>query len=271
MLGIASTDARDLGNEPAEIMSLQQFSRKVFTKTLIYHCLLWYRARRQRRELASLKTFSIESVTLSLEGLSQNVRNAVTSGSYEFSERTLCRKHLTASDSIVEIGSALGFIGLFCRQNIGIENQVSVEADPRTAELLRRNYALNNVAENLMVRALAARSGPIDFYQAEDLWGNSLTSTEAQGSKTKITVEGITSGELFGGLKSPPTALVVDIEGGELELHPETIPSTVRTIIIELHPWIYGFPTEFEYIRRLQNNGFKVAEVMESCFALHRR
>ncbi|MDA0811407.1 MAG: hypothetical protein O3C21_03300 [Verrucomicrobia bacterium] len=48
----------------------------------------------------------------------------------------VCLDYLkNASDAVMEVGGAIGFIGLICQKKIGIQRYVSIEANPRTIEM----------------------------------------------------------------------------------------------------------------------------------------
>ena len=85
---------------------------------------------------------TIHGVTLDISMLSPMMKNNILQGRYEFQERRLASQCLTSEDIVLELGGAIGFIGLFCRKVIGVRHHLTVEANPKTIELLKRNYRI---------------------------------------------------------------------------------------------------------------------------------
>jgi hypothetical protein len=81
----------------------------------------------------------------------------------EVQERLLAQRHLTRDDVVLELGGAIGFIGLFCRKVIGVRHHLSVEANPGTLEELKRNYALNGLKPNVIQATAAAQDGVLEL------------------------------------------------------------------------------------------------------------
>ena len=80
--------------------------------------------------------------------MSLKVRNRVVNVGYEEAERKMARDFLSPDDSVLEIGGAIGFIGLFCQKKIGIKNYITVEANPqlvgRRGFVVKRQCASNS-------------------------------------------------------------------------------------------------------------------------------
>jgi len=64
--------------------------------------------------------------------------------------------------------------------------------------------------------------------------------------------------------------LIIDVEGAENCLLSETIPDSVRKMIIELHPKLTGVMTSFAVLNHLMNQGFNVLATRDDSYALAR-
>lgn len=188
--------------------------------------------------LPRIQRSTLEGIELDVSGLSSLMKNHIRTGRYEVQERILARRALTRDDVILELGGAIGFIGLYCRKVIGVKHHFSVEANPATLQLLRRNYALNNLNPDVVHAAAAAEDGELSLDVGGEFWENSLV--HASDSGLRITVPARSLRSLIALMPFPPTALVCDIEGAEQYLDFSQLPSSVTKIIIELHPDMIG-------------------------------
>jgi FkbM family methyltransferase len=182
----------------------------------------------------------------------------------------MCSEFLTADDSVVEIGSAIGFIGLFCQKNLGIRNYVLFEANPATLKILRANYALNGLAPAASNVALGPRDGLLELEVESDFWENSILPNNRDGSGKTVSVPGASFGSLVERVGRPFNVLIIDVEGAEQFIDPDEIPASVNKIIIELHPDRLGPEKTRDLIGGLLRNGFCVAREDTGTFAFLR-
>jgi FkbM family methyltransferase len=238
-----------------------------------YERLLWYRLlvaqlkttpsyyRKRRNVVATLshsnrEGFAPLGIRLELHGLSSTMVSVLRSGEYELPELAICEMLLRKEDRVLEVGSAIGFIGLYCQLRLGIHEYIGVEPHPGTAALLKTNYSRNGLQPRLLSCALTSEDGPIQLSSGSDFWSNHLENTETPSEST-ITCEGRSLAGLLDAIPFTPTALIVDIEGAEKSVNWEAMPDTVRTMIMELHPHMMGKREAFDLLRRLTKMGFR--------------
>jgi FkbM family methyltransferase len=168
-------------------------------------------------------------------GLPADIRKALYKECYEADELSLVRAVLRPGDRVLEIGAGIGVIALACAGICGAGNVTSYEANPRTAERIRANFALNGMTARLRERAMATRSGETTFYFSDNIISSSLIDRDF-GGETRVPCDDIAAvvREL------DPTVIVMDAEGAEIELLPHAELSGVRAMIVELHPRIVG-------------------------------
>jgi FkbM family methyltransferase len=200
--------------------------------------------------LPRLHTAEIEGVRLDVSQLSNLMKNRIRTGRYEVQERLLARRALRPSDAVLELGGAIGFIGLYCRKVIGVRQHLSVEANPATLEMLKRNYALNGLQARVIHAAAAAEDGTLELDIGGEFWENTLLT--AGKAERKVSVPALRLARLVEDMPEPPTVLICDIEGAEQYLDFSELPESVSKIIIELHPGVTG---EGEVARILQDFG----------------
>ena len=205
---------------------------------------------------------TLYGVNLDISMLSSIMKNTIVEGRYEFQERRLASRCLNAQDIVLELGGAIGFIGLYCRKVIGVSHHLTVEANPRTIELMKRNYRLNEITPQVVHAAAAAADGEITLDVSGEFWENSIVSSSSSGEK--IQVPSLSLRSLAGMLPQPPTVLICDIEGAETQLDFSQLPQSVTRIIIELHPSIVGEGSVQTLVAEIHALGFQTKSVEEN-------
>lgn len=246
---------------PALTWTMTQTSQSRWARFFIQNTVpgyLWRRWKRHRYWSVALPRsteFDLEGVRISADGLSSMMRHAVCEGSYEWIERRLACQFLGAADRVVELGAAIGAVGLTSQKRLGISTWYSVEANPRTFAMLQRNYQLNGRPFHGMHAAVTATPGStVRLNLNPDLWVDSLVTP---ATLEAVEIPAIRLPELIARLSFEPTALVIDIEGAEYDIDPVTIPGSVRVVIMELHPDLASLTTHFGFVARLMAAGFK--------------
>jgi FkbM family methyltransferase len=247
-------------------------ARDLFTKTLVYHLYQEVALRYHfKYVLPKINEITLEGLRFDVKELSPKIRNRLLSGAYEEYEKVMCRDFLNPNDTIVELGAAIGFIGLLCQKEIGIKNYAAFEANPRTMEILQRNYQLNSVKPNVYNLALGSCDGQVDLEIGSDFWENSIVSgNPEQGCKT-VRVECGTLETLLKRCGLMPNVLIIDIEGAEQFIDFHSLPPTVNKVIMEVHPGVIGQEMAYDIVAALVNRGFRVAREQNQTYAfLHK-
>jgi FkbM family methyltransferase len=212
--------------------------------------------------LPAKKRATLHCVHLDISSLSPVMKNHILQGRYEFQERRLVQQCLTKDDVILELGGAIGFIGLFCRKVIGVKHHLTVEPNPSTLEMLRRNYALNHIEPQVIHAAASSEDGQISLNIGGEFWENSIVT--ANDTAMQITVPALSLRSIVKQMLASPTALICDIEGAETHLDFSQLPKTVTRIIIELHPSIVGEASNRQVIDQIHALGFSTKSVEEN-------
>ncbi|SKA93246.1 methyltransferase, FkbM family [Prosthecobacter debontii] len=206
--------------------------------------------------LPRLRQAKLEGVKLHIADLSPLMKNVILTGRYEFQERRFASMFLSTGDVVLELGGAIGFIGLYCRKIVGVKHVTSVEANPNTLKMLRQNYELNGLEPSVIHAAAAAQDGHLDLNIGGEFWENTLTGT----SENTVRVPACSLATLIRRMPVSPTALICDIEGAEQYLDFSQLPESVDKIIMELHPGAIGEEATQAVLQKLTDCGF-----CESC------
>ncbi len=155
--------------------------------------------------------------------------------SYEEEEARYLAKHLNPSSKVLELGSCLGYVSCLTNQLLEDPTQhVVVEANPRLIPWIEKNKTANNSGFHIE-NVLISKEPNNDFYVHDLIVGGS----SKRKTKEKISVPGTT----FQGLRDTYDidfdTLIMDIEGGELELFRNFKDEIglFRQIFVELHPF----------------------------------
>jgi FkbM family methyltransferase len=247
-------------------------ARELFTKTLVYHLYQEVALRYHfKYVLPKINEITLEGLRFDVSELSPKIRNRLLSGAYEEYEKVMCRDFLNPNDTVVELGAAIGFIGLLCQKELGIKNYASFEANPRTMEILQRNYALNGVKPAVHNLALGANDGHVDLEVGTDFWENSIvTAVPKSGCKT-VRVECGSLDTLLKRCGLMPNVLIIDIEGAEQFIDFHSLPPTVNKVIMEIHPGVIGQEMAYDIVAALVNRGFRVAREQNQTYAFLRK
>lgn len=198
-----------------------------------------------------------EGVRLSLKGASPLVRFAMLTG-YEVEDARLCRKYITPGDAVLEVGSSIGFIAIFCMKHLGVQNYAMVEANPLLRPIMLENFELNKLAAPACLNVAAGGiDGEATFNVSRDYWASSLNS--AANAENAVTVPVLTLPSIVSKLSFTPNVLVMDIEGAETQIPLDHL-SQFDKIIVEFHRRFVGDEPIDLIVSGLEARGFELME-----------
>ncbi len=177
--------------------------------------------------------------------INERMRGVLESGRYERNEVRLLERLARPDDVVLELGAGVGVVSSVAARVVGAERVVSIEANPDLIPIIEETHRLNDVVGIKLLHG-AALSKPrstaeIPFYLRPNFWASSMDhrkEDKRSGGVREVPVPVIDLNSLIADIR--PTILVMDIEGGELSLVSDGDFSTVRSVIMELHPRVYG-------------------------------
>ncbi len=175
----------------------------------------------------------------------------LASGRHTADERELIPPLLEASDTVMELGGGIGMLAIACAQKIGGGRVYSYEANPFLEPVIRKNYALNNVAVNLRMCMLGQQPGTRVLHIAEHFSRSSVFKAEATARPHEVEVKSLNA-EIA---EIKPTVLIMDIQGGEGELLSFADLDGVRLLLVEMHPDLLGVGKVNALRRRIRAAG----------------
>ena len=173
-------------------------------------------------------------------------------GEYENKEVDIVANRLEANDTVVEVGSGIGYLSAFCAKRIGSERVSTYEANPALMPLIQAVHQRNNISPTVHNVMLARGSGECTFYIEPEFWASS-TSVRSPNAQAIQVPQRDLNAELE---QRKPTFLIVDIEGGEGEFFAYADLTGVKKICLETHADVLGDDGISNVFSRLLNQGF---------------
>lgn len=202
--------------------------------------------------------------------LSPAIVESLYRGGYEGPEVDMVRATLTPADRVLEIGGGIGFMGVIAAQIVARADQVLiVEANPQLLPAMERNFRLNGVSPAVRNAVLGKRdAAEVSFYLHDDFWASSLTPFPG-GRETKVPQVNVrTVLDTFA-----PTYLIVDIEGGEIDLFDGLDLTGIGHVCLEVHPRQTGPEAVERLFASFAQQGFTLARTsrLENVVLFERR
>ena len=165
---------------------------------------------------------------------STRILHHIFDGSYESAEEQSVKEIIGPMDRVLELGTGLGYVTCLAAKRARHGSVLSIEANPSMAIIARENLVLNRI-QNAEVRngVLGTQQGAMSFYISPHFWESSLTPENGWIEKE---VPVLSTVDIVGEFQ--PTAIIMDIEGGEYELLKSPVWSShvgLRKISVEFH------------------------------------
>lgn len=217
-------------------------------QSLAYRWLLW----RQPK----VYTYGGVRIHSDKDRLPTEVQKLIFKDRYENAERDLAKSVIRAGDRVLEIGCGIGLVSLVTAKIAGEGNVRSYEANPRMEQVIRDNYALNNMTPDLHMKAVTPDGGKVSFFQSDNILSSSVFDRDRAGQT--VEVDAIAFADAIKDFS--PTVVVMDIEGAETDVLPSDEMPGVKHLIVEIHPHIVGQDAINAMETKLAASGFGVAK-----------
>lgn len=231
------------------------------------------RLKKLKWALLKPRVANIHGVALEISApqISPEMKRKIYLGNYEKEEREIMDEMLSSGDRVLEFGSGMGYLSIYCAKRLGDQSVMTVEGNPEMEGVIRRNFALNGVSPTLRMGIVGPHDGEATMHFEQNFWSNS-TLPSGKSVRTQ-TVPMLAAAALIA--EHRPTVLVCDIEGGESEVFPR-LPleqSGLRDIIVELHPKRLGLAACSDIVAQVLQQGFiiNVAHCRLGTMAFRRR
>jgi FkbM family methyltransferase len=255
---------------------VRYYLRKTWPGLVLSKCKRWIfekyiLSKTIRTEIKGVKLNigEIEGVKLNVRSLDLNMKLVILYyKTYEAPEITICKKIISPNERILEIGAAIGFVGLFCLTRLKAKTVVSVEPNPVTLKQLRINYELNGMAPKIIEAAIADEDKTVNFHTSPDFWTDSTFASSENQRSNLIEVKAMSLSSILSMANEQFTALILDVEGSETLLDWSQLPSSISKLILEIHPDSTGHAEADRVLNEVLNSGFHVVDQQANVFGL---
>ena len=181
----------------------------------------------------------------------------INEAGYEGQEIKAALHLVKEGDIVLELGAGIGVVSGVIAHNCKPKKIVSYEANPNLIPHIRELHKINKLTRVNSVRNKVLISDPnapasLPFFVHKSYLGSTLMG-EAINSADTVDIQVDMFNTVVKDLN--PTVLVMDIEGGELDLLRHADISGFRSVVIEFHPKIYGVPAMRECKNYLRQAG----------------
>lgn len=178
------------------------------------------------------------SVPIRRSGMNPAVVQQIYEGIYERPEIVGLTRIVRPGDRVLELGAGLGIISALAARAAGPEGRVrSYEANPSLLDDTRAFLTANGIVTVDLVHAVLVSDlnpAPRRFHLAESFAEGSLLEKEGHDPTRTVEVPADSLAAVLADFR--PDVLICDIEGAEAELLPALPQSSLRAVVVELHP-----------------------------------
>jgi FkbM family methyltransferase len=164
----------------------------------------------------------------------------IRAGGYEPEEIAGALAVVRPGDRVLELGAGLGIVGAVMASNAGPSAVISFEANPALIPHIRALYDMNGLGGVISVRNEVLLGGPDRPATMPFHIGRSFFTSSLLNESGRETVD-VPTGDLAEVMAEfDPQVMLVDIEGGELDLLRHADLTRLRAAVVEFHPAVYG-------------------------------
>ena len=186
--------------------------------------------------------------------ISSDVLLPIIKGGYERSEMMFITSVVKQGDRVLELGGGLGFLACYLQSNISNVQVCTVEANPDLIPLVERNLRLNSCKAEVIQALAATHDGEASFNVSENFWSSSVMDIPSHYTTQKVRAID-TNGVI---MRFKPNKMIIDIEGGEVDLVPRLDLTYIDALIIEVHQRYTGMKGVSAVFKALLDKGFTV-------------
>jgi len=186
--------------------------------------------------------FSINGCTFIIpkDQTSREYRSSFLSNQYEVEDLEVVRACIRPTDRVLELGACLGVVSCTTNKVLADKSRhVVVEANPFCIPWLHRNRDLNQ-CQFLIEHCAVSQEREVTFHlNPRMIVSSSIQSNGASNIPVRVPARSL---QELDSRYGPFTALIIDIEGAELETfeNARALLRHYRIVIVELHDWALG-------------------------------
>lgn len=108
---------------------------------------------------------TISGITIPLkQSWAYTVKDHIIRGDYETGEYAIISQTLETTDRVLEIGTGLGFLAIYCSKIVGQQNVTSIEANHFLRDYHQQIFKINGIYPNVIYKAVDITERKLTFY-----------------------------------------------------------------------------------------------------------
>ncbi len=203
---------------------------------------VWLAIKVKTIRLLGLKTtmrYADLDIPLNREGISAEIVMGIAMNVYEKPEIDGLWRALRPGDRIIELGAGLGVVTALAARATGPEGRIlAYEANANllrdTREFLERHGVTNVELRHAVLVPTAVPGETRDFHVSRVFAVSSLVPHAGSTRHKTVSVPAEGANDVIASFR--PDVLICDIEGGEVDLIPAMDLTSLRAVVIEMHP-----------------------------------
>ncbi|MBZ4021052.1 hypothetical protein CKO11_01065 [Rhodobacter sp. TJ_12] len=203
---------------------------------------IWLSLKVKAIRLFGLKTtmrYADLDIPLNREGISAEIVMGIATNVYEKPEIDGLWRVLRPGDRIIELGAGLGVVTALASRAVGQDGRIlAYEANANllqdTKTFLDRHGATNVELRHAVLVPNATPGETRDFHVSRVFAVSSLVPHAGSTRHKTVSVPAENPDDAIARFR--PDVLICDIEGGEVDLIPALDLSSLRAVVIEMHP-----------------------------------
>jgi FkbM family methyltransferase len=207
----------------------------------------------------SLRRFTVRDVQIEIDYalLNPQLETLLKKGEYEDAEARAIERLLAPDDVYFEVGAGVGYTACLAWRVLNDEQRIHVyEANPALIPVIEHNWLANGAGGHLNAVLLGTGKGDAPFHVSRAFWASSTQIDYGRGE----TIQAPRRDFIRQLEKTQATFVLMDIEGGEIELLDKPLPPHVRKLVVEIHPNVVGPEKIVALMGRLAAQGFEAVE-----------
>jgi len=180
-------------------------------------------------------------------------------GTYERPESKALEFCVSEGSKLVELGAGIGFVSSLASVKHKAGHITCVEANPELCDYIRKVHSANGMTNATVINAVALgrddakNCTTMPFYVTDPFWSSSLLKP-AKGEAHCIDVPTVSLSHVIA--EAEAETLIVDIEGGEVDLFDDVDLSPLQFIMMELHTRKTGPRGIVKVFENMHRHGF---------------
>ena len=184
---------------------------------------------------------------------------AIANGDYECQDRQVAKAVLCAGDRVIEGGTAIGLVTMSAVEIVGEANIVSFEANPGILADAKANFERNGLKidarHGILCNKTRHAAREVTFGVSSYFLASRLDLTDDADIVSRVSVPTFCLEDEIRHFRA--NTLLMDIEGGEVDLLSGADLTGIDKIVVELHHTFAGEERTNHMLEFLMTKGFR--------------